>query len=668
VHRWRDLDRRHRAWGLAVGGALLLAPVLALAGYLGRWTPTGDAALMGLRSLDVGTARTPLLGQPSASGLYSGTRHVHHPGPLHFYLMALPVRVLGGATGMALTSVAITGASLAVSAWAVFRQLGRTAGLVAAGALALVAFTTGASSLVNPISSNIAGYPLLATGLLLWCVACGDVRLLPLATGAVSFTAQQHLSVVPACAVMTVGALALAAAAWRRDGRGRDPAHRATLRRQGAWSAGVAVVLWAPALVQQALGDEGNLGRMLWFARHGNSDTVGWSSAAGQLAHAIGLPPLLGRTEVTGQWLLSRPSPFGWASAAVVAAAVAGAGVRWRRDHPRRATLCAMAGVVALAGLVNGSSVPVGTEQYRLPFYHWTFALALLVAVVAGLAATDALRRLPAAADRPASRPLLAAVAVVAVAVPSLADPALDRHTDSLTAAQATLDRDTVDRLADAVLAHRDDLGDHPLLLTRHEPVFAGMGLGLAFALTERGVDVRHPAHSRYYVADDRLADADRVDAGIVVVVNDVTQRRAPEGGELVARADLWPGFDAAAYQSLVTVAAGADGLDLGPAGDRALADLPDDGTREFAVAALAGIVVDPEATLLHPAVLEWVRDHPLADPALDPAAADRVLASLDDVDAGALQSGVTTLHVYLLDRDEVLRVAGGHELSRPPS
>ena len=69
VHRLRDLDRRDRWWGLALGAALLLAPVVALAGYLGDWTPTGDAALMGLRALDVGTSRTPLLGQPSSSGL-----------------------------------------------------------------------------------------------------------------------------------------------------------------------------------------------------------------------------------------------------------------------------------------------------------------------------------------------------------------------------------------------------------------------------------------------------------------------------------------------------------------------------------------------------------------------------------------------------------------------
>jgi hypothetical protein len=42
------------------------------------------------------------------------------------------------------------------------------------------------------------------------------------------------------------------------------------------------------------------------------------------------------------------------------------------------------------------------------------------------------------------------------------------------------------------------------------------------------------------------------------------------------------------------------------------------------------------------------------------------VLASLDAVDTDDRHTEVATLHVYVLDRDEVLRVAGGHEISRP--
>src|SRR4029453_9433842 len=97
-------------------------------------------------------------------------------------------RLLGGAAGILLTSVAITGTSLVVSAWAPFRQLGRRAGLLAAlvpppRALPPIALPPGLGPVVNPVGSSIAGFPLLVSAVLLWCVACGDTRLLPAAAG-----------------------------------------------------------------------------------------------------------------------------------------------------------------------------------------------------------------------------------------------------------------------------------------------------------------------------------------------------------------------------------------------------------------------------------------------------------------------------------------------------
>src|SRR5690606_16789938 len=165
IHRLRDLDRAERLWAGALLAAVLLAPVAALAIYVPDWAPINDPALMGLRALDVGTASTPVVGQPSQAGLYVEGEAVvvFHPGPLHYYLMAGPVRLLGAALAMPLVSVAIVGACLALTLWAVFRQLGRLAAVLAALVLGLITFTTGASSLVNPVSSNIAGYPLLCT-------------------------------------------------------------------------------------------------------------------------------------------------------------------------------------------------------------------------------------------------------------------------------------------------------------------------------------------------------------------------------------------------------------------------------------------------------------------------------------------------------------------------
>ena len=384
VHRLRALTRRHRLWAVAVAIALLAAPVAAMAIFVPEWTPAADPALMGLRSLDVGTGATPMLGQPSQSNQYAGSvASVHHPGPLHFYLMAVPIRVLGAPIAMPLISVLITGSCLLLATWAVFRQLGRTAGLTAAAALSLVAFTTGASSLIHPVSSNIAGYPLLCTAVLWWCVAAGDTRLLPLAVGVASFTAQQHLSVIPATLVLVAGGLVLLGVrGWRAGWTGPDD--RRVLTRWLGASVVVGLVLWAPPLAQQVFGNSGNLGDMAWFARHGNRDTMGYGSAVRQLAHVVGLPPLLGRTDLVGGDLLAAPSPATWVTAVAVLAGVVALCVHWRRVDPRRASLGAAVGLVAVAGLVNGASVPRGLEQGRLTFYHWAFALAFFLALIGG--------------------------------------------------------------------------------------------------------------------------------------------------------------------------------------------------------------------------------------------------------------------------------------------
>ncbi|HEX6418018.1 MAG TPA: hypothetical protein VFZ77_05965 [Acidimicrobiales bacterium] len=540
VHRWRDLTPRERRWAVAFGLALLAAPIAALARFLPDWAPAGDPALMGIRALDVGTVRTPLVGQPSTSHAY-GLGTVHHPGPLHLYLMALPVRVMGGAAGMLAVSVAVTGASLIVAAWAVFRQLGRAAGVVAAGALAAVAFTTGASSLVNPVSSSIAGYPLLPLAVLMWCVACGDVRLLPAAAAVASFTAQQHLSVLPTTAILAAGGLALAAPAWRRDGRWRELAARTELARWAAAAAAVALVLWAPVLIEEAVGDPGNLSEMVRFARNRHGDTLGPTSALWQVVHAIGLPPLLGRTDVTGVWLLSRPSVPAVASGIGVAAGLALLWLRWRDTDRRRAALVATTALVAVAGFVTGSSVPVGMEQWRIAFYHWTFVLAFLVALVGGLAAAGWLRRQVGAWRRAGRRARFAAaaLAVAVVAAPNLANLALDRYTNTQVAAHSTVPRGLVENIADAVTAADRRLGGHTLLLMRNEPLFAAITEAVAFELTERGVGIVHPAHARGFVHPDRLVRPDRLDAALVLVYDHDTPGGAPDGGVLVADVDI---------------------------------------------------------------------------------------------------------------------------------
>ncbi len=664
VHRVRDLSPQERRWAWALGAALLVAPVTALLLFLPDWSPQADPALMALRALDTGTARTPLLGQPSQSGLYADSvASVHHPGPLHFYLLALPVRLLGGTLGMLVVSVLVTGSCLVTSAWAVFRQLGRTAGVVAALALAAVAFTTGASSLVHPVSSSIAGYPLLLSAVLCWCVAAGDVRLLPLATVAVSFTAQQHLAVVPATVAMTAGALVLLGVTWRREGRWQDPASRRGLRVAAGWSGAIALVLWSPVLVQQAFGGTGNLGQIVWFARHDERANLGLGRAVWQAAHALGLPPLLGRTEVTGAWLISRPTAATWVSAAAVLAVVAVICVRWRAEHPRRATLGTMTAIVLAAGLYNGASVPVGLEQARLSFYHWTFVLAFFVALVIGLAVAEPVLRAArgSVGFRAGHRHVLAALAVLAVAAPGLVNPHLDRTTNQPRAAGAPLDPDVVDQLVDALAARAEDLGPHPLVLTRNSPAFEMYGATLSYALVEEGIDVRYPLTDRFFVHDTHLVDRDAVGSALLFVVDDELPSTTPPG-ELIAQVDLHAGLAVGDYRALVAAAEDADEVDLGDELGAGLSERE----RALTTQLVEGLLDDPEAGLLRPDLLEFLAGNPaLRSPALDPDRAARLLDSIEDRTKPWRPGTPTGIRVFLLDREETLATASVVEIGR---
>jgi hypothetical protein len=648
IHRLRDLDRCGRVWAGLFAVGLLLAPVLAFAWAAPDWAPEGDPALMAVRALDVGTSRTPLVGQPSTSGLYGGDaggRHVAHPGPLHFYLMALPVRLAGPALGMLAVSLLVTGGAVLVAAWATFRQLGPLGGALGAVALSLVTFTTGASSLVNPVSSNIAGYPVLCSLVLLWCLVCGDLRLLPLAVGVVSFAAQQHLSSLPVLVVVTVATVLAALVGARtgrprrgersrrrprprwaagadskfpRVGRGvranplgllvgwwraqgwRDASARRELRTWAGWSAVVGLVLWSPVLVQQVTGHPGNLSAMVRFAGNSDRPSLGTGAAVRQLAHTLGLPPMLGRTRLHGGWLLADVGPLTWASAVVVAGVVAVAGVRWRREHPRRAALALVAGCVAVGGLVNGASVPSGIEQYRLAFYHWAFALAFLVTLTVGLAAADGLRWVAGrwAAGRPPrwTGPVAAGVALAAVVVPAAANPALDRPTNTLVAAYAPVERQAMERLAGQVLANvdRDPI---TLVYARDDVPFIALREGLALELIDRGFAVRYPPSLRWFADGERLAEPSEADQALVLQIDDGTPQRRPPG-RLVAEVDMAPDFDWDAYDELLSRSPGQI-----PLGDNPLTRAALDALRP-AEPRLVSRVADTMPTVDDPAAL----------------------------------------------------------------
>ena len=684
LHRLRDFSPRGRLVAAAFGLALVAAHAYAVLRFAGDWVATGDTALMGLRSLDSLTDRIPLVGQPSTSGMYGGfPRNAFHPGPLHFYLMAPVVRLLGLTAGMLAVSVLVTGSSVLVAAWAVFRQLGARAGAFAAVLLALIVFTTGPGSLVFPVSSNISGYPLLTGAVLVWCLLAGDDRLLPLAVVFLSFAGQAHLAVSPTVAILGAATVVGLAVHWRRA---VTPGGSGALRRRVAWLGGgsllLGLALWAPVLYQEVRGDPGNLTAIVTFASDGDRRSVGPEAAARQLAHTLGWPPLLGRTDLAGGDLLGPVGGVTWVTAAAVVAALVVAGLRWRRAAPRRALLVLMTAPVAAAGLASGSNVPDSIEQTRLPFYHWVWPLTLFATLALGLAAADLARGVVArAAERrpgpstPAATvgrlatrlrtgpgaAVVTGLALVAVLAPVAVMPALDRRSDELDASGAFVPRWAIDALADRILAAGNDgtsdagadgdgrgAGVRPrepvVVVTVGGSIFAGTDAAVAMRLMERGVDVRFALGLRDFVADEHLVDPGGVGT-LAIMASHGTVDAPPDDipGEEVGTVLVADGIDLGAHAALVAALDGvsADHLEFGP--ELTTYVERGDDERTLAEMTLAGLLADPAVGLQDRAFVEFLLDHPLATPSLDREA----LAALrDSLPADGVASPTFRLHL----------------------
>ena len=288
--RLRDLDRRGR-WLAVLLVVLLAIPFVAsVARYVGDdWIPSGDNALIALRARDVFSTHPPLLGQPSNAGIYAKDNPVH-PGPIEFYLLSVPVHLLGAALGQLLGAAAFGFAGVLGGLWAVFRRTGPRFAVVAAALIAFLAWVAGPAALVNPIGSNIGGIPLLALALMAWAVLDGDVRLLPLAAFAFSFVAQQHLAILGlggGLGAWLVLAAVLVQVRWVRAQRaaaeGAPPSTRAPDERPYPWIIAAAVVVlvcWAPVILDTIVHLPGNGWDIIQYSRASDHPSQGLAFGA----------------------------------------------------------------------------------------------------------------------------------------------------------------------------------------------------------------------------------------------------------------------------------------------------------------------------------------------------------------------------------------------------
>jgi hypothetical protein len=403
-----------------LAGCIAATPVVgALVRQLDAgWTPMSDNALIAVSALDSLTADPPLLG-PHSSGFTNllGV-DTYHLGPLLFWLLALPGRLLG--TPAFLVAAAMVNVLAVVGCVVLARRRGGDGLMLAVG----IAIPVMLASMPTEALSDIwnPSLPLLPFTLLIfvaWSLACGEHRLLPLAVLLASFTAQAHLGyLVPSVAALAVGLAGL----WlvRRSTGERPP-----LRRSAAIAAAVGLVCWSGPLIDQAVNRPGNLVLVARAATTGEA-TLGLDPGWRAAVHAVGVPAWwLGqpqtRLERVGD-LADRPGPGTIATAVLVLAglvAVTLAGVRRRRFDVVAAGALALTLCAAL--VVVTRSTPVGSFATLTYSLRWASPAGMFAWLVLGWSAATLASRRPAL-PRAAVGVGLAAAAATAVVVTASAE------------------------------------------------------------------------------------------------------------------------------------------------------------------------------------------------------------------------------------------------------
>ncbi len=235
----------------------------------------GDIALIELRTRDVLTSHPPLVGAYSRYGW-------SHPGPLEFYLFAIPYRLFGGtARAMRLTTLMFNVATLVTIAWVVRRRGITTLVVLMAGASALV-WGLASNALADSWNVTVAVLPFLLTIAACWCACCGDRWAWMVAAVAFSFVFQAHVGF----GVVLVP-LMISTVVWLCIQSRRDNPHT-SLRDVGLGIA-TGTVVALPALYDMLAHWPGNIWRLIKWSVNNDESTIGVSDSLRLLGRSTSL-------------------------------------------------------------------------------------------------------------------------------------------------------------------------------------------------------------------------------------------------------------------------------------------------------------------------------------------------------------------------------------------
>ncbi|MEA2272013.1 MAG: hypothetical protein QOI98_721, partial [Solirubrobacteraceae bacterium] len=414
VRRVARLDPVVLATGLAAALPVIVSTIRAVKA---GWLPLGDDAMIVVRALDVLSTHSPLVGAHSASSSVIGAP-VASPGPMLFWLLALPARL--GHVAPAIAMGAVNTAAVVGMVALARRRGGVVLMLVVAGALALMCRSLEAQIYHDVWNPSAAVLPFALLVFLAWSVAAGEHALLPLIVVVGSFAAQAQLAY--ALPVLALFAVALAFLVGSRV-----PVPRRTI--VGALLA--LLVCWSLPLAEEVVHRPGNLVRIGQVA---TSDVhkFGWGPGWHSVEHAVGVAPWWLRPQRDGLERLAdvgfAPGALMTASAlALLAALVAALALALRRGERDLAAGLALALALCAAVATVTARSPTEHDLFSTIGYTlwWAAVAGMFAWVVLGWAAIRLLRpRWRLEALRPALMVAgVAAVAAIGVAVSAAERP-----------------------------------------------------------------------------------------------------------------------------------------------------------------------------------------------------------------------------------------------------
>jgi hypothetical protein len=477
-----------------------LAPfvVLFLRATHASWTATGDYSLIEMRTRDVGTSSTPLVGPYSRFGW-------NHPGPALFYAFAAPYRAFAShGTGL-LAGATIVGALSTIAIVVVFIRRSPT---LLVGAFGLLLFaslvrTLGAGFLWDPWNPYVIVLPFFAFVCFAWWAATGEERALPVAIGIGSFVVQTHVSLG-----LEFGALMALALGWLMLTT-RDTEAQRRLRHAKRASVAVVAVMWMPPIVQEFLPGGGNIGELLRFWTQHHRDSVGFARAARLIAPEFTLPaPWLAHTDriVPASGALAAPHfafPF-----ALVALAIATV-LAWRRRDRFALATCSIAVTAAVGGWITFSRIVGVPYPYLVVWSHVIGPLCWFAAAVV---------LLPRLAGR--LRPATITWMTRAVAATAVVLLVLVTAGSFTTASPDPLDNHAASTLFASVLPELRRLPAPLIVASKFGYSSNAIMGGLIASSVEHGIDARYSSHVRIMAGDDHVVSLRSARTYIYVVIN----------------------------------------------------------------------------------------------------------------------------------------------------